>query len=233
MRFLALAVTVLIGCGDVAAMANDARPGDSATGDAAVNPCAPATCLLMDDFSGTSLDTSKWGMTASPGATITVASGVLTIRLPAAANAYADVHSLVGFPVGATFEATVTFSPGQFYDHEGVGFASDRVGSGCDMGETDSALFRGQDGDAYVETKAANAFTCNKTTTMYPGGTSKLQIARMGSQVVFTQNGVAQAMVTTNVPTSTLPVRFSAYTFTTAPMHPVQIDVAAVFVRPP
>lgn len=230
MRFLALAVMVLIGCGDVAATANDARPSDDA---AVSNPCAPAMCLLFDDFAGTSLNASLWGMTASPGATITVASGVLTIRLPAAADAYADVHSLVGFPVGATFEATVTFSPGQFFDHKGAGFASDRVASGCDMGEADSAMFRGQDGDGYVETKAANTYSCKLTTTMYPGGTSKLQIARMASQVVFTQNGIAQPPVTTSVPSDTLPVRFSAYTFTSAPMHPVQIDVDTVFVRPP
>lgn len=50
---------------------------------------------------------------------------------------------------------------------------------------------------------------------------------------MFTQNGVAQPPVTTNVPSGTLPVRFSAYTFTSAPMHPVEIDVDTVFVRPP
>ena len=234
MRLLALAVTVLIGCGNVAATASDARPGDGATGDAASNPCAPATCLLSDDFDGTSLDTSKWGMTASAGATITVASGQLTIKLPAVANAFADVHSLAGFPVGATLEATVTFSPGQVADHKGAGFASDRVGSGCEVGETDSAMFRGQDGDAYIETKAANTASCTKTTTMYPGGTSKLKIARMGNQVVFTQNGAAQPAVTANVPVGLLPVRFSAYTFTTTgPPLPVEIDVDTVFVRPP
>ncbi len=230
MRLIALAVVVLIGCGDVAATARDAGPGDAAPADA-YNPCAPATCLLADDFSG-GLDPSRWAMTASPGATIAVAGGVLTIRLPAVANAFADVHSLVGFPVGSTFEASVTFSAGQFFDHKGAGFASDRVDSGCTTGESDAAMFRGQDADAYVETKAATTSDCKMTTAMYPGGTSKLQIARTSNQVVFTQNDVAQPPITTDVPTATLPIRFSAYTFTSGtPAHAVEIDVDYVFVR--
>ena len=234
MWLLALAATVLIGCGNVAATASDARPSDGPAGDAASNPCAPATCLLSDEFDGTGLDPSKWGMAASAGATITVSSGVLTIKLPAVSNAYADVYSLAGFPVGATFEATVTFSPGQVADHKGAGFASARVDNGCQAGETDAAMFRGQDGDAYIETKTGNTATCTRTTTMYPGGTSKLKIVRMGNQVVFTQNGAAQQPVTASVPVGLLPVRFSAYTFTTVgPPQPVEIDVETVFVRPP
>jgi len=67
MWLLALAATVLIGCGNVAATASDARPSDGPAGDAASNPCAPATCLLSDEFDGTGLDPSKWGMTASTG----------------------------------------------------------------------------------------------------------------------------------------------------------------------
>jgi hypothetical protein len=56
----------------------------------------------------------------------------------------------------------------------------------------------------------------------------------MGNQVVFTQNGVAQQPVTASVPVGLLPVRFSAYTFTsTGPPLPVEIDVDTVFVRPP
>src|SRR3954471_15491763 len=77
MRFLALAVGVLIGCGDVASVAHDAGPGD-----AAFNPCAPDTCLLADDFSGAALNRSIWATATGGGATITQASGLLTSSSP-------------------------------------------------------------------------------------------------------------------------------------------------------
>jgi hypothetical protein len=139
----------------------------------AANPCAPDACLLMDDFSGPSLNASLWGSTVGGGATITQSGGALTIHLPAAADAFADVHSLIGFGVGTGFEATVTVTPGQFFDHIGLGFASDRINNQCDVGETDAAMFRGQDQDGYIETKAAGVYSCNKVSTMYPGASSK------------------------------------------------------------
>src|SRR4051812_47516672 len=81
MRFMALAVTVLIGCGNVAGTAHDAGPGDGAA-DAAFNPCAPDTCLLADDFSGAALNRSIWATATGGGATITQASGLLTSSSP-------------------------------------------------------------------------------------------------------------------------------------------------------
>jgi hypothetical protein len=232
-RLLALAVSSLIGCGDVKGLSADAARVDSTPIDAAYNPCAPDPCLLADDFSGAALDTARWGTAVGGGATVTQANGKLTIRLPAAANAFADVYSQVGFPVGASFEASVTFSAGQFYDHKGIGFSSMRVDSGCNVGETDAAMFRGQDGDSYVETKVATAYSCTKATTMYPAGTSKLQIVRAADQVTFRQNGIALPSLSSNVPAGLLPIRFSAYTFTLPPGQPVQIDVDDVFVRHP
>jgi hypothetical protein len=232
-RFLVLAATSMIGCGDVKGLAVDAAHLDGTPVDAAYNPCAPDQCLLADDFSGPTLDAARWGTAVGGGATVTQASGKLTIRLPAVASAYADVFSQVGFPVGASFEASVTFTAGQFYDHKGIGFASARVDSGCNTGEPDAAMFRGQDGDSYVETKAATVYSCTKAATMYPGGTSKLQIVRAADQVTFRQNDIALPSLNTNVPAGLLPIRFSAYTFTTAPGVPVQIDVDYVFVRHP
>lgn len=232
MRLLALVATVLIGCGRVAATASDARPSDGAAGDATFNPCAPDTCLLADDFSGATLDPSLWGTATGGGATITQANGRLTIQLPAVINAFADVYSLAGFPTGTLFEAKVTINAGQFYDHKAIGFSSARIDQGCNGGETDAAMFRGQDEDAYVEAKAANAFTCNKTTTMYLGGTSTYQIARTDTQVVFTQDGAMQPAVMATLPTGLLPVRFSAFTYSmNHPAQPVQIDVDYVFVK--
>jgi hypothetical protein len=237
--YLSLAAISLGGCGDVKSGATDAAQSldgtGSAGGDAAPNPCAPDTCLLFDDFSGPRLDTSLWAMTTSNGATVTQANGVLTLRIPAAAaNATVDVYSLAGFPVGATFEASVTFSAGQAYDHKGVGFASSPVSHQCTVGETDAAMFRGQDQDSYVETKAAGAYTCKTTATMYMAGTHKLQITRAADQVTFRRDDIALPPSTTNLPAGLLPVRFSAYSFTdNAPLQPVQIDIDYVFVRRP
>jgi hypothetical protein len=221
----------LAGCGDVTAMADAAT---SAGGDAPANPCGPNSCLLSDDFGGVTLNTSMWGVAMGGGGTVTESNGVLTLRLPAVANAYADVYSLVGFPSGTTFEAKVTFSAGQFYDHKGAGFASARVGSGCDMGETDAAMFRGQDGDGYVETKVSgNTPTCTLTTRNYPEGASIMQVSRLVDRVLFRQNNGSLDPIMTNVPMGLLPVRFSAYTFTTAPAAPVQIDIDYVRVSRP
>jgi len=221
------ATSWLIGCGDVKGM----EMADARSADAAVNPCAPSQCLLLDDFSGTSLDTAVWGSVVHGGATATVSNGHLTLQLPAAIDAYADVYSLIGFGAGTSLEASVTFSPGQFYDHKAVGFSSGRIGNQCDVGETDAAMFRGQDGDGYIEAKAANAYSCNRTATMYPGATNKLQIAWSADRVEFRQNDVVLAPVVSNVPTGLLPIRFSAYTYTIAPTSPVQIDIDYVFVK--
>jgi hypothetical protein len=229
---VALAAAALAGCGNVAAMADAATGGSD---DAPANLCGPNPCLLSDDFGGAMLNLSTWGYAVSGGGTVSQSNGVLTLRLPAAANAYADVYSLVGFPTGTTFEASVTFSAGQFYDHKSAGFASARIGSGCDQGETDAAMFRGQDGDGYLETKVAGgaSATCTLTTKNYPGSVTRMQITRLTDQVVFRQDNSSLAPVTTNVPMGLLPVRFSAYTFTTAPMAPVQISVDYVRVSRP
>jgi hypothetical protein len=242
MRPLTLAIAAsLAGCGDVRAPAmpdapappaSDAAPdaaGDAA-GDAAVNRCAPGACLLADEFDGTSLNPSMWGVTVEGGATVKVKNGILTLHLPAVPEAFADVYSLVGFPVDTTFTASVTFSSGQFYDHKGAGFASSGISSDCFSGEAEAAMFRGQDGDGYVETKLAGTATCTLTTKDYPAGTHTMQISRAADQVVFSQNGVALDPIKTRVPTGLLPVRFTAYTYQTAPGQAVQIDVDWVAV---
>jgi hypothetical protein len=235
--YLSLAAISLGGCGDVKGAATDAAPAidGMAGGDAAPNPCAPDTCLLFDDFSGPRLDTSLWAMTTSNGATVTQANGILTLKIPAAAaDATVDVYSLAGFPIGATFEASVTFSAGQLYDHKGVGFASSAVSHQCTVGEAEAAMFRGQDEDGYVETKAGSVYTCNKTVTMYMAGPNKLQVTRGANLVTFRQNDIVLPSSTTNLPAGLLPVRFSAYSFIDhAPAAPVQIDIDYVFVRRP
>ncbi|TMQ28228.1 MAG: hypothetical protein E6J90_00800 [Deltaproteobacteria bacterium] len=219
-----------IGCGSVAGKAPDGGV-DSAAGDAAVNRCAPGACLLSDEFNGTRLDDKLWKTSATGGATVTQANGVLSLHLPAAANAAVDVYSLIGFSPGTTLEARVTINANQFYDHKGIGFASAAIGSSCDLGETDAVMFRGQDNDGYIEIKSGGTPTCSMTTHNYPGGTSTLQITRLADQVSFVQNTTTYGPIKANVPTGLLPVRFSAYTFTIAPTLPVQIDIDYVFVK--
>ena len=239
----AFAAISLAGCGDVkgamvdAGAGTDGRSGADAGIDAVsgTGPCANTQCILFDDFTGPGLNTSMWAVTTTNGATATQANGKLILRLPAgAADASVDVHSVIGFPIGVAFEAKVTFTAGQLFDHKGVGFASSAVSHQCPVGETDAAMFRGQDEDSYIETKSANAWSCTKTTTKYAAGANKLEIVRTGDQVAFRQNDIALPSITTNLPGGLLPVRFSAYSFTTgAPTTPVQIDVDYVLVKQP
>jgi hypothetical protein len=230
---LVSAATSLLACGNVKGMDSPAdaaaTPGDTAVS----NPCAPGTCLLADDFNRPSLDTAMWGTSVGGGATVTQTGGHLTLHVPAVAGAFADVYSLIGFPAGTTLEASVTFSAGQVFDHKGAGFASSAVSDQCNVGETDAAMFRGQDGDGYIETKVAGVYSCNQTVPMYPGGTNTIQIERKADQVVFHQNNVTLPAITNNLPAGLLPVRFSAYTYTMAPTQPVQIDVDYVLVKRP
>lgn len=230
--WLLCAATCLAGCGNVMSMATpDAAGGGDGTPNDGFHPCAPDSCLLADDFTGTALDAALWGASVGGGATVSVGNGQLVIKLPAAAEAFADVYSLVGFPAGVALEAVVTLNAGQFYDHKGIGFASGRISHQCDVGETDAAMFRGQDGDGYIESKAGSTYSCTRTLSMYPRSTSKLQITRMADQVVFHRDDTELPAMTTNVPGGLLPVRFSAYTYTTAPLQPVEIDVDYVFVK--
>src|SRR5262249_7393431 len=104
------------GCGDVKAMMSPdaAAPPVDAPVDGPVNRCAPTQCLLADEFAGPDVDKSLWGVVVGGGATVTQKNGVLTLHLPQGPEAFADVYSLVGFAVGTTFMASVTFTPGQF-----------------------------------------------------------------------------------------------------------------------
>jgi hypothetical protein len=223
----ALAATALLGCGNVV-------PTMNAGPDAASNPCAPKTCLLQDDFAGTSLNTSLWGMAVGGGGSVTQHDGVLTLHLPAAAGAFADVYSLVSFPVGTSFTASVTWNAGQTYDHKGIGFASARVAQDCFNGETESAMFRGQDNAAVVEAKSGGTSTCTLEVQPYAAGTNALEVTWTAGSVGFRQNSLALPAVTTNIPAGPLPIRFSAFTYATGvPNNPVQIDVDDIVVSPP
>jgi hypothetical protein len=236
----ALATVSLIACGGVEAVAPDAAPIDAAAATDSAPPdalamCTPNPCLLLsDDFSGATIDPTVWGVATAGGATVTQQNGLLRIHLPPVPEAWADVFSRTTFPVGTTFEASVTFSAGQFYDHKGVGFASARIGSGCDAGESDAAMFRGQDDDGYVETKTGHVATCSLTTDSYPAGPRTLRITRLGDQVLFRQNTTQFPPARTRLSAVPLQVRFSAYTYSTnMPAQPVQIDVDWVTVTTP
>lgn len=229
----ALAAT-LIACGGVEAISPDATPDPDVGAPDGPATCTPSPCtLLSDDFNGTSLDPAVWSVATAGGATVALQNGMLRIRLPAAADAWADVFSKTAFPVGTTFEASATLSAGQFYDHKGIGFASGRIGPICDAGESDSVMFRGQDDDGYVQTKTAHVSACSLATDTYPGGTRTLRIQRLADQVLFRQDSTQYPPARTRLPPMPLPVRFSAYTYTTAPAQPVQIDIEWVLVTAP
>jgi hypothetical protein len=229
----AMAIT-LIACGGVEAISPDATPDPDAGAPDAPAACTPSPCtVLSDDFNGASLDPAVWSVVTAGGATVALQNGMLRIRLPAAADAWADVFTHMAFPVGATFEASVTLSAGQFYDHKGIGFASGRIGATCDAGESDSVMFRGQDDDGYVQTKAAHVAACSLAADTYQGGTRTLRIQRLADQVLFRQDSTQYPPARSRLPTMPLPVRFSAYTYTTAPAQPVQIDIDWMLVTTP
>jgi hypothetical protein len=201
------------------------------SGDGGACTTGPCT-LLSDNFDATGVDTAVWRVITGGGGTVVQRNGILTLSLPAVAGAFADVASVAAFPVGTTFEASVTFSRGQTYDHKGAGFASARVTENCGTNETDAAMFRGQDNVLTVETALAGTNACSLREQNYVAGKHALRVARVNDMVVFGEDGATQA-VTTAVPTTALPVRFSAYTFTTAPVQPVEIDVDSVTVTRP
>jgi hypothetical protein len=161
------------------------------------------------------------------------------VHLPAAANVSADIASLATFPVGTTFEASVGISAGQVYDHKAIGFSNAPVASNCYSGESESALWRGQDSDLYVQPKSGNVGDCTlKLTSSYGASLPPLplvdfKIERVSDAIVnFSQDG-ASTQANSNISTIALPIRFSAYTFTSAPANPVDILVDWVSVTQP
>jgi len=228
-RWCVVGIMLLQGCGSVNAgnTGADGSVGDS-SGACTTGPCT----LLSDDFTATSIDMALWRVNMGGGATVIQRNGMLTLSLPAAAGAFADVVSIAAFPVGTTFEGKVKFSAGQLYDHKGAGFSSARVTENCGTNETDAAMFRGQDGVFVVETALAGTNACPLREQNYLGVMHTLRVARVNDTVVFGEDGTT-VTVTTAVPTTALPIRFSAYTFTAAPAQPVQIDVDSVTVTRP
>ncbi len=185
------------------------------------------TTLLEDNFSSGSLNTSLWGTAVGGGSTVSQSGGYLTMTVPTAGNAYADLYSLTSFPVGSTFEARVYLSAGQWLDHKGIGYADARIGPDCGSGETQAAMWRGQDGDKYTETKIVPT-SCNGVIrqTGYPAGWRTIKVVRVNSaQVDFYEDGVLLGTHTTSVPTGSIPIRFSAYTYTWGPSSPITIQV--------
>jgi len=191
--------------------------------------------LLEDYFSSGSINTSLWGTAVGGGATIVQSGGYLQISVPNAANAYADVYSKSYFPVGTTFEARVWVGSGQSYDHKGIGYANARVGPDCGSGETQAAMWRGQDRDKYTETKrSSSSYNCTKRQSNYPSGWRTIKVERVSSsQVKFYENESLIGTHSSYIPTGSLRIRFSAYTYTLAPSDYVTIWVDWVKVTQP
>jgi len=191
--------------------------------------------LLYDDFSSGSINTSLWGTVVGGGATIVQSGGYLQISIPNVANAYADLYSKSYFALGTTFEARVWVGSGQSYDHKGIGYANARVGADCGSGETQAAMWRGQDRDKYTETKtSSSSYNCTKRQSNYPSGWRTIKVQRVSSsQVKFYENESLIGTHTSYIPTGSLRIRFSAYTYTLAPSDYVTIWVDRVKVTQP
>lgn len=194
--------------------------------------------LLEDQFDGAALDSSRWSAASAGGGTVSVSGGELLVQVPAQTNAWAEAASKASFPVGAVFEARVFLSSAQFYDHRGVGFASGHVGADCNDtgGGSHSAQWRGQDEAKVAECKNGTEIDCQAVSTSYPGGWRTIKIVRRADRVEFYENGVSMRVATeaAKLPSSALPVRFSAFTYySAAPGSPITIRVDWVKVTLP
>jgi hypothetical protein len=181
--------------------------------------------LLYDDFSGAALNTTLWGTAMSTGSTIVQSGGMLTVTIPAAANRWADLFSVKSFGLGTTFEARVNLSAGQLYDHKGIGYANARVGSDCSQGETEAAMWRGQDASRELEAKTSGAWTCGATGGSYVAGWRTIKVVRRLHRPSLLRGRYLLGTRTTNLPSGDVPIRFSGWTFTSPPGAPITIQI--------
>lgn len=154
----------------------------------------------------------------------------------AMANAYADLSSIQTFAVPSTFEARVRLSAGQWYDHKGLGFANGTVGADCYQGETEAAMWRGQDDDEYIESKKNSNPNCTQIQDSYPSTWNTIKIVRTSSDVKYYKDGTLVGTISgaSNVSTAQMPIRFSAYTYTAGgPSSSLTIEVDWVRVTVP
>ena len=222
---------------DAGADLADLATPDLSKVDLAPPPDLAPALLLYDNFTGAALDPNKWAVQTAGGATVTQAGAMLTLNVPAAANALADVSSKLTFPVGTTVEMKVTFSAGQFYDHHVLGYASAPVGPDCNLEAASEAVaFRGQDTARLFEAKTGNTNTCGSAyVSNYPAGTHVLKVLRPTTGgVQFYEDGALVGVLTTTLPTGPVPVRFSVFTYATAaPTTPITLSIQYVKVTMP
>jgi hypothetical protein len=204
------------------------RPGsDLATppgSDLSVGPDM-AGVLLSDDFNGNTLDPTRWIAATANGGQVSVGGGVVTLRAPATAAAFAEIASIDSFPVGTIFTARVHLSGGQTYDIKGAGYANKRLSDVCGTAETESAMVRGQNADLLFETETVSSPKCQplETGSPYAAGDRTLQITRLSpSQVDFVDGTGAPIATVADVPGGNLPVRFGVFT---SSANPPQADV--------
>jgi hypothetical protein len=183
--------------------------------------------LLLDDPFDT-LDGSRWLVSTGNGGSASVKNGVLTLRAPATANAWAEIASRQVFGVGTTFTAQVHWSGGQVYDEKAVGYSNARLSDNCQSGDSESATMRGQNVDLLMVTKHAGSQLCqifpNQPSGTYPAGDRTFQVERLnGSQVDFSDNGGSSSTAQTfYIPADALPVRLGVFT---SSVNPSQNDV--------
>ncbi|MCR6669309.1 MAG: DUF2341 domain-containing protein, partial [archaeon YNP-WB-040] len=68
---------------------------------------ADATFDFFDDFLGTSLNTSKWTVLGSSGATVSVSNSIFTITISTTSGGYYQIRSNIALPFGIIIETRV------------------------------------------------------------------------------------------------------------------------------
>jgi hypothetical protein len=191
--------------------------------DLAMAPVDMAGVLLDETFDNNTIDPTKWTITTGNGGQVTIANGVVTLRAPAAANAYAEIASVATFGVGTTMTAHVHWNVSQLYDEKGSGFANKRITDSCGSNESEAAMFRGMNFDLLLETATGinpkcQPYTDGQEVSPYAAGDRVLVINRLSaSQVTFIDNGKAPFSTTAFVSSANLPVRFGVFTSTANP----------------
>jgi len=183
-------------------------------------PVDLAGVLFYDDFTDPTVDPNKWAITKANGGSVTISGGMLFVQAAATADAYAEVASVMSFPVGTTFTARINFGAGQTYDEKGVGFANGRLSDGCAQGETEAALMRGFNDQMVIEPKTGNLSQCLSMPgepTPYPGRFRIIKIVRLNAgQIDFYDDANVEHNVA-RVPGGALPVRLGVFTSTANP----------------
>lgn len=192
----------------------------------------PTNYTFFDDFTTSTIDTTKWQVAAS-GETASIGAGKLRLIAPQFAPiwSYAEVASLATFPLGTVFEARVSV-PGIARDRTGFGFANARIGTNCASGETEALLWRAQDTNKYVQAETGGSSLCPLVQSGYSPGWRTIRIDRVHASAaniyendVKIDTGAGAYTFNTNIPAGALPIRLGTFSAGSLPVFTmIEVD---------